>query len=75
MNSSFSRFEWIKYTICYVALPKAIKFNEWQYNVINCIINQEEHHRIKTFPEEYLGMLKKFEIEYKDEYVFEFYKD
>lgn len=43
-------------------------------NVIQYIINQEEHHRIKTFREEYLDMLRKFEIEYKDEYVFEFYE-
>ena len=35
----------------------------------------EKHHSVKTFREEYLGMLKKFEIEYKDEYVFEFYED
>lgn len=44
-------------------------------NVINYIMNQEEHHSVKTFREEYLGMLRNFEIEYKDEYVFEFYDD
>jgi hypothetical protein len=27
----------------------------------------------KTFKDEYLEMLKKFEIEYKDEYVFDFF--
>lgn len=43
-------------------------------DVIQYIINQEEHHRIKTFREEYLDMLRKFEIEFKDEYVFEFYE-
>ena len=43
-------------------------------NVIN-YMNQEEHHKVKTFREEYLIMFKKFEIEYKDEYVFEFYDD
>ncbi|RCK74529.1 MAG: putative transposase [Ignavibacteriae bacterium] len=41
--------------------------------VINYIINQEKHHRKKTFREEYLELLRRFEIEYKDEYVFEFY--
>ena len=44
-----------------------------RHNVIQYIMNQEDHHRTKTFKEEYLGMLKDFEIEYKDEYVFEFY--
>ena len=42
-------------------------------DVINYIMNQEEHHKTKTFKEEYLELLKKFEIEFKDEYVFEFY--
>ncbi|HPO65995.1 MAG TPA: IS200/IS605 family transposase [Bacteroidales bacterium] len=42
-------------------------------NVINYIINQEMHHKSKTFREEYLELLRKFEIEYKDEFVFEFY--
>lgn len=40
-------------------------------NVINYIQNQEEHHKTKTFKEEYIGFLKAFEIDYKDEYVFE----
>ncbi|MFT4204264.1 MAG: IS200/IS605 family transposase [Chitinophagaceae bacterium] len=44
-------------------------------NVINYIANQEEHHQNKTFKEEYLDLLKKFEIEFKDEYVFEFYDE
>lgn len=44
-----------------------------RHSVIQYIINQEEHHRVKTFREEYMKMLKDFEIEYKDEYVFEFY--
>jgi hypothetical protein len=42
--------------------------------VINYIINQEEHHRSKTFREEYMELLKKFEIDFKNEYVFEFYE-
>ncbi len=43
-------------------------------DVINYIINQQEHHKQKTFKEEYLDLLKKFEIEYRDDYVFEFYE-
>ncbi len=35
-------------------------------------MNQEEHHRKKTFREEYLEMLQKFEIEYKEAYLFDF---
>ena len=43
--------------------------------VVRYVLNQEEHHRKKTFREEYLGMLKKNEIEYKEEYVFCFFDD
>ena len=40
-------------------------------NVIKYIMNQKEHHKKKTFKEEYLEFLRKFEIEFKDEYLFE----
>ncbi len=40
--------------------------------VLNYIKNQEEHHRVKTFREEYLEFLKENEIEFKDEYLFDF---
>jgi putative transposase len=42
--------------------------------VINYIINQEEHHRTKSFKEEYLKMLTDFEMEYQEQYLFEFYE-
>ena len=38
--------------------------------VYKYIYNQEEHHREKTFGEEYLGLLKEFKIEYDAQYVF-----
>lgn len=40
-------------------------------NVIQYVLNQKEHHRKKTFREEYIDFLKKFEVEFKDEYLFE----
>lgn len=40
--------------------------------VINYIINQEAHHRKKSFRDEYLEMLKRFEISYNREYLFDF---
>ena len=52
----------------------AFSYSRSQRNdVIKYIMNQEEHHKKITFKEEYLDMLKKFEIEFKDEYLFEFY--
>lgn len=40
-------------------------------NVVKYILNQEEHHKKKTFKNEYLDFLEKFEIEYDEKYVFE----
>ena len=40
-------------------------------NVVKYILNQEEHHKKQTFKEEYLDLLKKFDIEYDERYLFE----
>lgn len=39
--------------------------------VFKYIQEQERHHKKRSFKDEYLEMLRKFEIEFKDEYVFE----
>ena len=40
-------------------------------NLINYIKNQEEHHRIITFEEEFIALLKEHKIEYDERYLFE----
>jgi hypothetical protein len=40
-------------------------------NVYQYIANQEEHHKKKTFKEEYIEFLKKFEVEYNEQYLFD----
>ena len=42
-------------------------------NVVEYILNQPQHHKKKTFKEEYMEFLEKFEIEYDEKYLFEFY--
>jgi putative transposase len=42
-------------------------------NVIKYIMEQEKHHSKRPFREEYLELLRKFEIPFEDNYVFEFY--
>ena len=42
--------------------------------VINYILKQEEHHRKKTFRQEYIDFLNLFGIEYNEKYLFEFYE-
>ena len=39
-------------------------------NVYKYIENQEAHHKKRTFKEEYLDLLKKFEVEYNEKYLF-----
>jgi len=43
--------------------------------VVKYIQNQEEHHRKKTFKEEYLKMLKDFSVEYDASYLFKWIED
>jgi len=42
-------------------------------NVIDYIKSQKEHHKKKTFRQEYLAFLKKFNIPYEEKYLFDFY--
>jgi REP element-mobilizing transposase RayT len=41
-------------------------------NVVNYILRQPDHHQKTSFKEEYTTLLKKFNIDYKDEYLFRF---
>ena len=43
-------------------------------SVYSYVLNQEKHHKRKTFREEYLDFLKKFELKYDDKYLFEWYE-
>ena len=40
-------------------------------NVYQYILNQEEHHRKKTFKDEYIEFLQKFGIEFNEKYLFD----
>ncbi len=44
-------------------------------NVVNYIIHQPNHHRRKTFKEEYIEFLKAFDISFDNKYLFEFYDE
>ena len=39
-------------------------------DVIAYIENQEQHHSKKTFRDEYMDFLKKFDVEYDEQYIF-----
>lgn len=68
-NLSRFKFEWQKGY-------GAFTHSHSQLNtVIQYIKNQEIHHKKRTFCEEYLELLRKNEIEFKDEYVFHFFDE
>jgi len=58
-------FEWQKgygaFTVSYDRVDAIRKY----------IQNQKEHHRTKTFQEEYVSFLKRHDIEFQEEYLFE----
>lgn len=50
----------------------AFSYSHSQLNsVYEYILNQEDHHRTKSFREEYLDFLHKFEIEFNEKYLFD----
>ncbi len=40
-------------------------------SVINYISNQQEHHKRRSFKDEYLNFLEKFKVEYDEKFLFE----
>lgn len=44
-------------------------------DVISYVMNQKEHHKRTTFREEYFNFLRKFEVDYNLEYLFDFFED
>lgn len=50
----------------------AFTYAQSQVDVVcKYIHRQEEHHQKRTFKEEYLNFLRKFEVEYDEKYLFE----
>jgi hypothetical protein len=41
--------------------------------MVKYILNQENHHRIKTFKTEYVGLLNAYQIDFKPDYIFDDY--
>lgn len=63
------RFEWQKgygaFTYSRSQIDQVAKY----------VLSQVEHHKQKSFKEEYLEILKKDDIQYEDEYLFDFFED
>jgi putative transposase len=73
----------------WIKAKRLSKFNfEWQKgygafthshsqidSVVKYILTQEEHHKKRPFKEEYLEMLEKNNVEFNQEYLFEYFGD
>jgi REP element-mobilizing transposase RayT len=44
-------------------------------SVVKYIQNQEEHHRTKRFKEEYVSLLKAFEVQYDERFLFKWIEE
>ncbi|MCK4662422.1 MAG: IS200/IS605 family transposase [Bacteroidales bacterium] len=65
---------WYKSKFCWQSGYGAFTYSHSQIdNVIKHIINQQQHHKKRTFRDEYIEFLNKFGIEYNEKYLFEFY--
>ena len=58
------KFEWQTgfgaFTVSHSGIDKVIKY----------IKDQEKHHKIKSFKEEYIDFLKGYKIDFEDKYIF-----
>ncbi len=64
--------KWIKGKFSWQSGYGAFSYSRSQIDkVYNYILNQEKHHKKRTFREEYIELLKKFEIEFNEKYLFE----
>ena len=41
--------------------------------VVQYILNQPEHHKKRPFKQEYLSLLRRYEIDFEDQYLFDFF--
>ncbi len=64
---------WIKGNFKWQEGFSAFTYSKSQIDtVVNYILNQREHHKKKTFREEYLDFLEKFNVDYNEKYLFDF---
>ena len=68
-----NRKKWIRGRFCWREGYGAFSYGHSQLGtIIRYIQNQEQHHRRRTFKDEYLTWLKKFEVPFDERYIFEF---
>lgn len=65
--------KWVRGRFCWQEGYGAFSYGHSQLDtIIRYIQNQAQHHRRRSFKDEYLAWLKKFEIPFEEKYIFEF---
>ncbi|MEI8279036.1 MAG: IS200/IS605 family transposase [Bacteroidota bacterium] len=71
-NDFINRNKFSKYQFSWQEGYGAFSYSHSQLNnVVSYIKNQKEHHKKKTFREEYKGFLEAFEVSFDERYLFE----
>lgn len=75
MKASSSKFikekKWLKGAFQWQEGFGAFSYSQSQLpDVINYVLNQEEHHKELSFKEEYQAFLQKFQVDYDEKYIF-----
>jgi len=66
---------WLKNVFSWQQGYRAFSYSESQFGrVIDYIKNQKQHHQKRTFKQEYLSFLKKFNVPFEEKYLFEFFE-
>ncbi len=65
--------QWVRGKFCWQEGFGVFSYSKSQLeDVVGYVLNQKEHHQQRSFKQEYLGLLKKFEVDYDDRYLFDF---
>jgi Transposase and inactivated derivatives len=67
--------KWFRGTFAWQDGYGAFSYGRSQIDDVYKYINhQEEHHQKRSFREEYVELLKRFEVEFEDQYLFDFFQ-
>ena len=75
-NDFINEKKWVKGRFAWQEGYGVFSYSHSQINtVIKYVLNQEEHHKKKTFREEYCEFLEKFSISFENRFLFDFIED
>jgi putative transposase len=70
-----NKHDWLKTAFSWQEGYGAFSYSQSNFGkVIDYIKNQKQHHQKKTFKQEYLSFLKKFNICFEERYLFDFFE-